>query len=153
MGKAKETHKHVDIGINTCSFRAEAITLLHALEYLHDLLKSARHSQSGKRILIATDSQSTLASLSNGPIAQRVPFIANIWNTLMTISKRFKVYIHLQFIYLHCGFAKNNIADAIVTSARIDLQSRIELNPSVCSKPNKTLAPMWLHVQSVHTTT
>ena len=48
VGKAKETHKHVDIGINTCSFRAEAITLLNALDYLHDLLKSARHSQSGK---------------------------------------------------------------------------------------------------------
>ena len=102
VGKAKVTHKHVDIGINTCSFRAEAITLLNALDYLHDLLKSARHSQSGKRILIATDSQSTLASLSNGPIAQRVPFIANIYNTLMTISKRFKVYIHLQFIYSQC---------------------------------------------------
>ena len=144
VGKAKETHKHVDIGINTCSFRAEAITLLNALDYLHDLLKSARHSQSGKRILIATDSQSTLASLSNGPIAQRVPFIAKIWNTLMKISKRFKVYIHLQFIYSHCGFAKNDKADAIATSARIDFQSRIKLNPSVCSKPNKTLAPMWL---------
>ena len=56
VGKAKKTYKHVDIGINTCSFRAEAITLLNALDYLHDLLKSARHSQSGKRILIATDS-------------------------------------------------------------------------------------------------
>ena len=144
VGKAKVTHKHVDIGINTCSFRAEAITLLNALDYLHDLLKSARHSQSGKRILIATDSQSTLASLSNGPIAQRVSFIAKIWNTLMTISKRFKVYIHLQFIYTHCGFAKNDKADAIATSARIDLQSRIKLNPSVCSKVNRTLAPMWL---------
>ena len=153
VGKAKVTHKHVDIGINTCSFRAEAITLLNALDYLHDLLKNARHSQSGKRILIATDSQSTLASLSNGPIAQRVPFIANICNTLMTISKRFKVYIHLQFIYSHCGFAKNDKADAIATSARIDFQSRIRSNPSVCSKTNKTLAPMWLHVQSVHTTT
>ena len=144
VGNAKETHKHVYIGINTCSFSAEAVTLLNALEYLHDLLKSARHSQSGKRILIATDSQSTLASLSNTPIAQRIPFIAKIWNTLMKISKRFKVYIHLQFIYLHCGFAKNDKADAIATSARIDLQSRIELNSSVCSKTNKTLAPMWL---------
>ena len=153
VGKVKETHKHVDIGINTCSFRAEAITLLNALDYLHDLLKSARHSQSGKRILIATDSQSTLASLSNGPIAQRVPFIANICNTLMTISKRFKVYIHLQFIYSHCGFAKNDIADAIATSARIDLQSRIKLNPSVCSKQNTRTNVATRHVQPVHTTT
>ena len=62
----------------------------------------------------------------------------------MKISKPFKVYIHLQFIYTHCGFAKNDKADAIATSARIDLQSRIKLNPSVCSKLNRTLAPMWL---------
>ena len=51
------------------------------------------------------------------------------------------------------GFAKNDKADAIATSARIDFQSRIKLNPSVCSKQNTRTNVATTHVQSVHTTT
>ena len=65
---------------------------------------------SGKTVLIATDSQSTVSALSLGPRRQKERMTQSTWEHLNAIADA-GVNVHLQFIYGHCGVHLNEMVD------------------------------------------
>ena len=61
-------------------------------------------------LLICTDSQSLLAALAQGPILQTGDIENEIWDTLLQLGSR-NVRVTLQFVYGHCGIARNDEVD------------------------------------------
>jgi hypothetical protein len=98
-------------GVGTCSFQAEAITIAFVLSRLTTALKCRSKHRHRKHILFLTDSLSFLSELNTGPIRCKTHLeYQQAWLALMKLS-RMGYSVHLQFMYAHCDFHFNDIAD------------------------------------------
>eukprot|EP00760_Papus_ankaliazontas_P010445 PhM_4_TR14272/c2_g2_i2/m.4892 len=108
---------HVNAGTNTCSFRAEALTIEMALENLLTLVQPWTPTRRQEySFFVITDSMSTLAALESGPIDQHEPVCIRMWHTLAKLAD-LGIHLRLQFVYSHCGALRNEAADAEASRA------------------------------------
>ena len=98
-------------GILACSYRAECIAMAAGLEELGKQPLAA-----GSKVLVATDSQSLLASLHRGPLLTNDDCENLIWSHLLQLAAR-KVSVHLQFVFAHCGVERNESVDKLAGEA------------------------------------
>ena len=103
-GNTRIAHAHEAAGTMACSYRSECVALRAGLKLgFVDHLKDAK-------LLICTDSQSLLAALAKGPILQTGDIENEIWDLLLQLASR-NVRVTLQFVYGHCGVARNDEVD------------------------------------------
>ena len=93
------------------SFRAEMLALHSALSHLQE---NPAHVEDP--IVVCTDSQSALASLREGPVAQSSLLGIGIWRTLKGLSESGRQIV-LQWVPSHCGLRGNERADTIPKEA------------------------------------
>jgi hypothetical protein len=77
------------------------------------LVKLIEEGVQGGRLLVATDSQSSLSPLKVGPLNQDCALNVEVWNLLYTLLE-LRFDITFQFVYSHCGTVRNDAADAFV---------------------------------------
>ena len=102
---------NVHAGVGTCSYRGESLTIEAAL--YHELSLARLRSPGNNRryrVLLVTDSQSTLAALATGPLSHTGATERRIWITLAALAD-LGIRVHLQFTYSHCGVPRNEAAD------------------------------------------
>jgi ribonuclease HI len=100
-------------GSLACSYTAESVTILRALQRLRRILpdKATRHDW----ILLITDSQSFLSELATGPVRHKTAsHYGETWKTLLELGAR-GYRLVLQFVHSHVGVELNEIADEYVT--------------------------------------
>jgi ribonuclease HI len=100
-------------GSLACSYTAESVTILRALQRLQRILpdKATRHDW----ILLITDSQSFLSELATGPVRHKTAsHYGETWKTLLELGAR-GYRLVLQFVHSHVGVELNEIADEYVT--------------------------------------
>ncbi|KAJ9440600.1 Tbingi protein [Diplonema papillatum] len=95
------------------SYRAEEMALVICVNVLKRLLPL---TTTPLNILIISDSQSLLQTLSHGPLCQTQPGPIHIWQSLAELEAR-GYTITLQFVFGHCGLAGNERADGIARRA------------------------------------
>ena len=104
-------------GRNTCSYRAELLMIHRTLQNLNDpRFLPARAKRRAKHILIATDSQSSVAALATGALSQPSPLEAASWQEIIKLVDR-GYFVHFQFVYSHCGVPRNEVADRLAEEA------------------------------------
>jgi ribonuclease HI len=99
----------VEVAANTMcySMRAEALAILAGV-------RAAGSRHQARKILVATDSASTLDALLAGPLSQKHEILGEIWKELhdqLTRRENPKEAIAFQFIYSHCEIAGNDAVD------------------------------------------
>jgi hypothetical protein len=109
---------------------AEALTIERAITHLVNAVRMNPEMYQNQRILIVSDSQSSIAALEKGPIAQTEEMLNGTWRKLIEIANS-HVYVHFQFVYAHCGVKLNEEVDQAATSARLNL-------------PTPDVTPVWL---------
>ena len=99
-------------GFDTCSYRAEALTIEAALIDILRPLSLAQHRKRffGRRYLVVTDSQSVIRALQTGPLSQTGDTENRIWVLLMRLAN-LGAWVTLQFVYSHCGVTRNEAVD------------------------------------------
>ncbi|KEG06024.1 Tbingi protein [Trypanosoma grayi] len=102
------------------SCRAESIALQVGLQKLLDIIP--RRNTRPCRVSVFTDSLSPLMALQTGPLTVTDPILRILWNLLLDLQHR-KARIRLQFIFGHCGIAKNEACDKKAKTAS-DLPQR-----------------------------
>ena len=120
-------------GDTSCSFRAEALTILRALRDYETMVQASPESHRDQHVLLVTDSRSTISALSGGPILQKENFLYDIWRVLLTLAQTYNISVHFQFIYSHCGVDRNEYVDALA-GQHIDRYARTPDN----------ITPTWL---------
>ena len=105
-------------GFDTCSYRAEALTIEAALIDILRPLSLAQHRKRffGRRYLVVTDSQSVIRALQTGPLSQTGDTENRIWVLLMRLAD-LGVWVTLQFVYSHCGVTRNEAVDVAAKAA------------------------------------
>ena len=104
QGDERIAQAHEAAGTMACSYRSECVAMRAGLKLgFIDHLRNAS-------LLICTDSQSLLAALAQGPILQTGDIENEIWDTLLQLGSR-NVRVTLQFVYGHCGIARNDEVD------------------------------------------
>ncbi|KEG06232.1 Tbingi protein [Trypanosoma grayi] len=103
-----------------CSFRAESIALQFGLQNLLDIIP--RHNTRPCRVSAFTESLPFRMALQTGPSTVTDPVFRILWNLLLDLQRR-KARIRLQFIFGHCGVAKNEAFDKEAKAAS-DLPQR-----------------------------
>jgi ribonuclease HI len=102
---------HFPYGIDTCSYRAEALTVYHGLQRIWQRRKRRLLRNPLRRLMVVTDSQSTIAALAQGPILTRGDtLLHSIWSLLLKMTSC-GLRIHFQFVYGHCGLTRNERVD------------------------------------------
>ena len=64
-----------------------------------------------KKLLICTDSQSSINALKTGPISRTSNLLSHIWSQLSRLTQRGLSNITFQFTASHCGIERNEMAD------------------------------------------
>jgi ribonuclease HI len=116
---------------NLChSYRSEMVAIRAALRWLIDTFDDWPKKYS---ILFCSDSQSSLISISKGPILQDTTIGHEIWDLIHKLIEVKGIRkIQFQFVYSHCGLTKNELVDELAgkgdprliqTNASISLQS------------------------------
>ena len=109
------------------SFRAEGIALKATLEKLVEMTTGAQYGANFKHssVLIASDSQSLLSCLNQGPLRQNSEIGAGIWRSLLyLLEKSYCSKIVFQFVYSHCGVVKNEMVDRAADHALSSMESK-----------------------------
>ena len=76
-------------------------------------------------VLIASDWQSLLSCLNQGPLRQNSEVGAGIWRSLLyLLEKSYCSKIVFQFVYSHCGVVKNEMVDRAADHALSSMESK-----------------------------
>lgn len=100
----------VPAGLVCSSFRAEMVAIREALTAL------ASHLKLGDRVLVFTDSQSTIRRLSSGATEQKTRLGQETWMAIRRIFHLGCASLHLQFVFGHSGLHGNEAADELAGS-------------------------------------
>jgi ribonuclease HI len=137
---------------NLCtSYRAEMTAIGAALEEVVHRCGAADQRESilqpGDRVLICTDSQSSISRLSRGPLGQTSGLEVKVWQLLMWLSRELQVTVVTQFVPSHCGLEKNDAVDLAAGSAMrklMPLQHEVEVSlEMVRAKVRRSSAEAW----------
>ncbi|KAJ9448145.1 L1Tc protein [Diplonema papillatum] len=112
-GNCRTVEAGFPAGRHPHSYRAEEMALVICVNVLKRLLPP---STTPLNILIVSDSQSLLQTLSHGPLCQTQPGPIHIWQSLAELEAR-GYTITLQFVFGHCGLSGNERADGIARRA------------------------------------
>ena len=99
-------------GLLTASCPAELIGLRTTLEYITSHPATFRQ----KRILIATDSQSSLRALNDGPLRHHERVYITVWHAIAAAAA-IAESIDFQFVCSLCGVTRNEAADEAAKNA------------------------------------
>ena len=91
------------------SFRAELQGIRAGLD---GIISDLQDDIDNKKILICTDSQSSIKALMTGPIDQREKLPSYIWYQLLQLSKRSVSKVTFQFTASHCGIERNELVNS-----------------------------------------
>ena len=98
-------------GFLSSSYKSELVALRCTLEKLIQL-RMNESMLDDITLLICTDSQSSVSSLSNGPLRQDTSISIDIWKSLLYLLDHMKVSrIHVQWVAAHCGVDRNEEVD------------------------------------------
>ena len=109
---------------NICSsYSAELVAIDITIDRLIQELDSIENTQHYPydKILIVSDSQSSISALESGPLNQITYINSYIWKKLLIlISKYHFNNISFQFVYSHCGIMKNEMVDQLASDSLKD---------------------------------
>jgi ribonuclease HI len=110
---------------NLCtSYRAEMVAILKALSMVVERNLDEPGDPllpRGGKLLLCTDSKSSIERLMVGPYRQKSGLEVEVWRCLLTISQTYEAGVWLQFVPSHCGLEKNELVDheAVVARSRL----------------------------------
>ncbi|KAJ9452503.1 RNA-directed DNA polymerase from mobile element jockey [Diplonema papillatum] len=114
-GNRHTTSRSSPVGKHVHSYRAEQVALYSALVFLRQHLAPTSRPL---HILVLSDSQSFLKTLSAGPHSQVEPLAIECWTILSEMEARgYDVTLH--FVYGHCGLEGNDAADVLAKAAAL----------------------------------
>ncbi|KAJ9461480.1 RNA-directed DNA polymerase from mobile element jockey [Diplonema papillatum] len=114
-GNRHTTSRSCPVGKHVHSYRAEQVALYSALVFLRQHLAPTSRPL---HILVLSDSQSFLKTLSAGPHSQVEPLAIECWTILSEMEARgYDVTLH--FVYGHCGLEGNDAADVLAKAAAL----------------------------------
>ncbi|KAJ9439419.1 RNA-directed DNA polymerase from mobile element jockey [Diplonema papillatum] len=130
-GDRRTTTRSFPVGKYAHSYRAEQVALYSALVFYSQHLAPTTRPL---HILILSDSQSFLKTLSAGPHAQVEPLAIECWKILSDLEAR-GYLATLQFVYGHCGLEGNDVADNLAKTAALAHRQAAEDSSAIHPEP------------------
>ncbi|KAJ9439370.1 putative RNA-directed DNA polymerase from transposon BS, partial [Diplonema papillatum] len=130
-GDRRTTTRSFPVGKYAHSYRAEQVALYSALVFYSQHLAPTTRPL---HILILSDSQSFLKTLSAGPHAQVEPLAIECWKILSDLEAR-GYLVTLQFVYGHCGLEGNDVADNLAKTAALAHRQAAEDSSAIHPDP------------------
>ena len=101
------------------SYHAELMAIKAALVTLEAKLDGNKRTY-----LFCTDSQSSIEALLSGPLNQKTTLVSSVWRLILSLmNDNPKSKVIFQFIFPHCGVARNEKADRTADGAVKDPRS------------------------------
>ncbi|KAJ9438293.1 Tbingi protein [Diplonema papillatum] len=132
-GDRRTTTRSFPVGKYAHSYRAEQVALYSALVFYSQHLAPTTRPL---HILILSDSQSFLKTLSAGPHAQVEPLAIECWKILSDLEAR-GYLATLQFVYGHCGLEGNDVADNLAKTAALAHRQAAEDSSAIHPDPTR----------------
>ncbi len=102
-------------GRYACSYRTEIVAIRNGLDLVEmnsEALDKAVDEGKTPKILMITDSLSSIQALQKGPLVQKYAIEDDVWSRLTRMTNRGYTF-HFQFVYGHCGVPENEEADQL----------------------------------------